>query len=651
MKIEDRLSDAMHEYADTIEPDSGSWSKIAARFDDELASPRRPSRRPLVLAGVTLALVVVLITGLLVRDADDGTRVTTDPNGGAGAAMPKRILAITDTGQPVVLDSTTGDRQFTYGATIARGSQIAVTPDGQLAYMATGPSYEGCKGHSILQLQIGSGSGSRVVATEATHPAVSPDGRYLAFVHCAATPPSPEIELRDLATGSAFALRGSAAVALRGLSWSADSRHLAFQQYGGRAFVLDIETATSLDDARCVCDQTDANGWYGYLGKTGEFLGTVTPGGDRAAPGRVVTLDTDGVEGRTLFAWPDQVQDLRSDSSGSNVLMTTDRGLYRWSEGDDEPTKLGEYLGAAWIPDAAPPAGQLHQSPARLPNGILAVTADRGPVAMGAESGQVHATLPAPPNVSSLGPILPDGLHAVYGTIDGTDACGGSPPAEVGTVDLATGTQMRIVSGAVAPVVSPDGRFVAYGILCDGVGLGFSDLRDGRNYRIDLVPSVEALPVDSVEPVAWAPDSERLLYRTVRAGEAPRYFVGRLWPLADDTGAIEISSGHPMMAAAFVDDRQLAIGETSGRGSRVRFVDLTKPGCSPSPCEVTLQLLPESKTAFDVPGRITSLVADVSGQHLLVVTQDRALYRWSVSDPNLTKLADDVTAAAWVPWS
>jgi hypothetical protein len=51
MKIEERLHDAMHEYADTIEPEPGSWSKIVDRFDEEPA-PRRSAHVGLVFAGV-----------------------------------------------------------------------------------------------------------------------------------------------------------------------------------------------------------------------------------------------------------------------------------------------------------------------------------------------------------------------------------------------------------------------------------------------------------------------------------------------------------------------------------------------------------------------------------------------------------------------
>lgn len=65
MKIEARLRDAMHEYADGIEAGPGSWAKIEARFDEPPTSrlPDR-SRPPLVLGGVAAVVVVGVDRGV-----------------------------------------------------------------------------------------------------------------------------------------------------------------------------------------------------------------------------------------------------------------------------------------------------------------------------------------------------------------------------------------------------------------------------------------------------------------------------------------------------------------------------------------------------------------------------------------------------------
>ncbi len=58
-----------------------------------------------------------------------------------------------------------------------------------------------------------------------------------------------------------------------------------------------------------------------------------------------------------------------------------------------------------------------------------------------------------------------------------------------------------------------------------------------------------------------------------------------------------------------------------------------------------------SPVLFEVPGRVTSLVSDGSGQHFLALNQAGDLYRWSRGDDQPTKVASDVAAATWLPWS
>ena len=104
MKIEERLHDAMHEYADTIEPEPGSWSRIVRplrRGAGAVAHPARFARlrRCCARAG---------------RRARRGARRARRPatargsRPGPAAGMPSRILAVNEDGHATVLDSTTG---------------------------------------------------------------------------------------------------------------------------------------------------------------------------------------------------------------------------------------------------------------------------------------------------------------------------------------------------------------------------------------------------------------------------------------------------------------------------------------------------------------------------------------------------------------
>jgi hypothetical protein len=53
----------------------------------------------------------------------------------------------------------------------------------------------------------------------------------------------------------------------------------------------------------------------------------------------------------------------------------------------------------------------------------------------------------------------------------------------------------------------------------------------------------------------------------------------------------------------------------------------------------------------ELPEPVTSIVADPSGRHFLIVTSAGELWRWSRGETGPAPVADRVTAAAWLPWS
>lgn len=394
MKIEERLHDAMQEYADTIEPEPGSWSKIADRFD-ETPTPRAPRRGSLVFAGVALALVIALISVLVVRDADDSTRVSTGPAPppvSASTAMPGSLVAAVDGNRLAFLASQNGSEQTSYGS-FPQVSSVSVTPSGK----------------EIL---------------------------------------------------------------------------------------------------------------FSYLGQSG--------------------------------------------------------------------------------------------------------------------------------------------------------ACGSKPEVEVDRLNTATLAATRIVGGAVTPVVSPDGKFVAYGITCDGPALGLTNLATGENYRTDPLGGTKretSANIESVEVLGWSPDSTRMLYRlTLKGDSSAHYYVGRLWPAVrqSETKVVELPSGSNVSAAAFIDDKTVAMAmavAATGNRTVVQEMPIEQTKAPRDGIKWDNQaLLVTGDGIFEVPGPITSLVADPSGRHLLVLVEyprrppvpgsplGSALYRWSVGDGAPTKIADSVTAASWAPW-
>jgi WD40-like Beta Propeller Repeat len=655
MKIEERLSDAMHDYADAIEPSTDSWSAIAARFDD-VPAPRRPSRRPLVLTGVALAIVVVLVAGLLVRDTGDDTRVVTGPVG-AGGSMPSRILAITVDGSPVVLDSSTGARDFGYGGSYAEGTQIAVTPNGQVAYLVAGNGNKGCADHSILELQIGSGSGSRVVATEASDPTVSPDGRYLAYLHCLpGDNRADQIVVRDLTAAEAERVTPAPAGTffINRLEFAADSRHVLFDLFEdstGRATLREADiVAGEAPPGRDVGVVVGGQGWVGVRGTTGEYLGV-----KGSPPGVLSMQGPSPFTASPLFTLPGIPTQVVSDASGRDILAVVDHTLYRWSEGDEAPTKLfGNYAGGAWIPDAPAPDRRT-ADPASAPNGVLAVIGGKRLAVLDSADGREQSPLDSFTDISSVSDRFDEGTGAYsvfFASTDRSGACGNDPGPDVSLMTVITSPVGKtpfltletrsIVGGALAPSVSPDGKLVAYGIWCDGRTLGFTAPKGGKNFRTDPLAgttSEVSKQVEIVEPLGWSPDSTRLLYRLgLKGDQKPHYYVGRLWPFVRqaETRVIELPAGPDSTAAAFVDNDTVAVAQATGALTEVRSWRVVEAGDE------------RTRRLFEVPGRVTSIAADRAGRHFLAVTSGGGLYRWSRGDAAPTKLADGVTAAAWL---
>jgi hypothetical protein len=239
----------------------------------------------------------------------------------------------------------------------------------------------------------------------------------------------------------------------------------------------------------------------------------------------------------------------------------------------------------------------------------------------------------------------------------------GSYQPEIDQVVIGTGARKRIVGGADFPAVnakgvvlvpgiaSPEAKaLVAYGDVCDGGGsLGFSDLVTGQNARRPPLGEAgyqsSSPPIESVRPLAWLSDGRTLFYVISVRGEAhPRYYFGRVWPLV--TPAEEVirrvaatlhEFGPDPTAAALVDDTTIAFAQDEATRSRVREWDVSTEGFI------------HADRSFQLPDRIVALTVDPAGIHFLAVTRSHVLYRWSVGDSAPTRLADGVSAAAWLP--
>jgi hypothetical protein len=458
---------------------------------------------------------------------------------------------------------------------------------------------------------------------------LSPDGRTLAYLLC--TRGHIDIVKLDLATGTR---------ALNGLGPSARvGERLAFSADGNLLYGLNDE----MQRLAYVANENAPSGGLGIAswvfpraGHADEYLVV------KGEPGQVnVARGPAPFTMGPLFRLPDDPVHLAVDASGDHVLAVVDDTLYRWSEGDEAPTKIADgIVTAAWVPDgSAEPSPEPEPGPepnGQLPNGIAAVR-DGELVVLGGSDGEQHSSLGDVPEDSVLSATA-DGRTWVLGPADRPSDCDFDDPDPRGVEVLETtsGNRRRLVGNAYSPAVSSRG-LVAFGYACDGDGIGFTRLATGENFRSDALGGRESESdprIRGVWPVAWSPDGSRLLsWVRVEGEQQRRLFVASLWPAvpAAETRVVEVPTvGDEVTAAAFVDDETVALAVRTGSDAG---------------------LMIDGREEVRLPEAVTSLVTDPSGQHFLFVTVSGELWRWTRGESGPAPVAAGVSAAIWLPWS
>ncbi len=647
---DDELRSILHEEADSAEPGDHSWSRLESRLE---RASERSAPRAFALGTVAIAVAVSLVVGVvwLSRKDRHHSRATLSPS---LRSMPGRILAMTTDRQPVVLDARTGKVRARYEShSYAAGTSIAVAPDGRDFYFAEGDRSKGCEHHSITRFPLPGGRPGAQVADEASEPAISPDGRYLAFYRCfgadATAGPRPErtreLVVRDLANrvdAASFLPPDPSERFGRALVFESDSHHLVYEL---------VRTAPSAGHGTNRLYRFDPLGGEALPGQEfglapRAFRGTLGDSGSYVAvKGRdVLSLrcarcpDTSVFTADRLLRMPRAPHVIASDRTGDHLLLVSARTLYRWSEGDKKPTKIRDSIvAAAWIPDSPE---QPRATPA--PGAIVAVrsesVSDGRVVVLDSGTGAMQLVVPGITGTVVGISSSPDGSEIVVGSQPtGGTFCAGTMQG----VKIPNGLVRPILGEAAAPVVNHYG-LAAYGISCDGHTLGFTNLVNGENSRSNPLADVssEASPrVEKVEPLGWSPDGTRLLYRLKLRGDVTiQYYAGSLWPAVPSkrTKVVPLPDDATVTAATFLDDRTLAVAERHGSHSVVRSRQFGRSGSRA-----------RSRVLFTTRGRVQSLVADLSGQHLLVVVDD-VLYRWDRGNGAARKIADAVMAADWL---
>ena len=210
------------------------------------------------------------------------------------------------------------------------------------------------------------------VAENGSSPAVTADGRLLAHTHGGAPANETTIFIRDTTTGAMRELPGADPTAdfvgVSDLSFSSDGSQLAFtwRRSAGEDFdteirVLDVATATSLDDAVVLVSPDPERNWSQptFRGRFGTLAVVDRSTSEADLTSTVLSVDpATGDVLATLFTVDFPVPSLDADASGFHLLYTVEEELggpttefdvvvYRWSGG--EPELVGRDLeGAVW---------------------------------------------------------------------------------------------------------------------------------------------------------------------------------------------------------------------------------------------------------------------------------------------------------------
>jgi hypothetical protein len=666
MNTEDRVRDALHEYADPIEPAPGSWDRIASRFDEPVstaASGRRgPSRATSVFAVAALALLVVLITTLVVRDGGESSLVVTGPSG-SGVAAGEASMVVALGRQLVEIDPGAGDvRRVLWehdGIT-----ELSVAADGRSVYVVT-KNPDVCRTWTeAFKVPLDGGPAEKVTGGISSLREFELDGRtllaYTGAIDCSDAGRviqygGPVVPGRDT-DGAGPLDPGGPGIEPPLVRFPDDTTGVRILDAApnGRRLLLHVSSNTT---RRLAVVDVPA-GTYTFVPTNDEWTGGAAFAHDNflhvmdthnggTGPqvvdlqGQVISGVVPWVEGSVTF------DSLESTGDGRLLGVTADGALYREGE---RITLPGPAIAAAWLP-----GGDAEASPAtEMPKGIAVVRSDGRVADISPVTGEEHSTLMQVAPGAEIS-ATDDGQTLAVASETTTPGCVNPVSPRLTQRAVVDGAIRAIASGAYSPAVGPQG-LVAYGYNCDGNGLGMTRLATGENHRMDALGGRESETdrrIDTVEPLGWSPDGTRLLYWVRLQGEQRRrLYVGKLWPAvrAAQTEVVEIPGRDQISAATFVDDETLAIAVRDEARTRVDRMPLELAERFARQGFDSSALLQTGDGDFSIPGGITQLVADRSGRHLLVVTDDGRLLRWSRDDAEVTQVAEGVTAATWLAW-
>ena len=381
MKFEERINDSVRDALERRPSDLGAWERFVKRVGRQRTT--RYAVTALVGAAAVAAAIVFVprlgndrnVTPIETPSLTSMPSTTPSPTA-TPASVPDEIVAIATEGTSnaddriVVVSTATGNvvrvlaeaKPDAGPHTPSFAPELSLSPDGSTVYFVRMGEHFGCD-EQIVSVPFAGGSEHVVVQGHA--PALSPDGRYLAYSGKGLEPNCQQnpLVVRDLTNGEERRwtwaaehpddpYQGGGAF---GLAWAPDSRHLAFYRNDGDPHwvtsVLDTSQGETLLDARLVGSQDE--GWWAprYLGDgTLALLHTVesihsNPGGRQ----RVIQVDPSNGNVLSLLAPPAAgVTDLAVDRSGTFLVYVSTDGVFRVQDGEAIRVTTGAYQAVAW---------------------------------------------------------------------------------------------------------------------------------------------------------------------------------------------------------------------------------------------------------------------------------------------------------------
>lgn len=266
-------------------------------------------------------------------------------------------------GRLVLVDAATGDvaRVLLDDVDYSEGGIWSpdLAPDGRTLYYAMGTS--ACT-DDVRRLPLDDGDEEVLATGQARGPAVSPDGRLLAYVYedfCGGK--TQYVVVRELASGHETRWRfrlgtsGAEGVSLRRLVWLPDSQTLAYEvghEEASWIYLLDThgDEGIELGEGPHLGPQDSSLELVGFHAEgLAVVRGCFIPPEPGCPPEpEIVALDPEtGEVVATLLRPAPEAFSYDLDPSGRHLLYITEEGLFRWSGG--EPVRIGgRYFAATW---------------------------------------------------------------------------------------------------------------------------------------------------------------------------------------------------------------------------------------------------------------------------------------------------------------